>query len=382
MHGWSHGSRQQVLWLHPYFDQWRGKSEIPAGKLGFGGSLNTSSNVGGHQDWSERLPPSAMWMILEHLLLPDRIRFARTSRRNRRRCAAMLQSYIIELLASFGLSYGDIKLLQAATGTIISGSMIAALVHRPFQPNDIDFYCSSAFGDDVAKYLKAVGNFETQEYIGGEYSDSNGIAGVHWLVGNDTRVNVIETRSSEPLDAVLTFHSSGPRGALEWDRLSHYEVNRAARGIALITPTSLTVRNELTNQIRCWQLLHKYGGRGFRFTFQYDAPHECGVHLDCPATIRTTADAGTLRTPLLPVPISRAPSIPRQAISWRLGGTNCEQGLVNRLANVRPANSFHENLFRKTVTALLHMDAPPTSVVDVSPQSPYSNDFSSDIDME
>ncbi|KAJ7779469.1 hypothetical protein DFH07DRAFT_950533 [Mycena maculata] len=317
-----------------------------------------------------RIPPSVLWQVLRNLLLSDRVHFTRTSCSNRHRCAVMLQSCIVDLLASFGFEYGDVKLLQAATGTMISGSTVSAVVYKHFQPADLDFYCYTGIGADVVRYLEGVrGDLVVDEYTTNEYSDADGIAGVHWLQGpGGCLVNVIETHSTNPIHAILAFHSSGPRGAIEWDRVTHFEINRAAKGIALVTPTSLVLQEELPNQQRCWRILQKYIARGFHFTFQFEAPHECGRHLDCPAAkIRTTEDAGTLRTPLPRVGIAQFTPATREVVTWSLASATCKNGMVDGIRNARPATSFRDKLFRRTIRTLIGLKEQPVTCLRTAP---------------
>ncbi len=229
------------------------------------------------------------------------------------------------LLAQFGRSYGDVKLMQAATGALISGSVIATLMNEHFDPNDIDFYCGQGHGYHVTRYLKAVGDFGIQFSSDHNYENVLGLRQVTTLSNPAGRqINIIETYSDVPLDAILSFHSAPPRGAISWNMFSHYEVERARKGLALVTPETLhLVLDDLSSQVETWEIVHKYMGRGFRFIFHYDKPHECGQHIECPATRRTTMDAGCLHVPLLrqAIPTFVVPAQP--LIAWTLGTSTC-----------------------------------------------------------
>jgi hypothetical protein len=271
-----------------------------------------------------------MMEILKHLLLKDRIRFGKTSRLNYYLVSLALQFHITDLLRPFGLSHGDVRILQSATGTVISGSMLAAIVHLPFAPNDIDFYCNHRIGTNVVAYLENAGNFAFVDYSERAYNDMGGVKGVWTLEGQDNKtINVIETLARNPVRCVLgDFHSSAPRGVIEWSGVHHFEANQAIHGLALLTPKTLQLGDldDLDDHVRNWEILHKYKDRGFRFIFEYDQPHECGVHINCPATVRSTSDSGTLHLTLPGFSIPMHSVQTRNEMVWTPGGSMCSTG--------------------------------------------------------
>ncbi|KAJ7912817.1 hypothetical protein B0H13DRAFT_2473665 [Mycena leptocephala] len=378
-----------------------------------------------------------LWKILRGLLFPVGTDFSASTPEDKHLCAVLLQAKISHLLEKFGFSYGDIKLLQAATGTLIqssslygirsygthsqipwygmasgllpnalsplqntshmeyprygmglasilaglptsfdtrnstvAGSMITALLHSDFIPNDIDFYCANGYSDDVTEYLKYIGTLtdETQP-LDYDYEDVHGLRCVRWLSNPDgKKVNVVETHSTFPLDTILNFHSAPPRGAIAWNKVSHFEVNGLKRGLALITLSSIRlIRGDLNSHIQAWGILHKYIGRGFQFVFEYDQPHECGRHVDYPATMRTTVDNGCLHVSLPNVPtITHNRPRADPILTWSLNGAICKAGKVNGM-DAHYSKDFQHLVFRKMIQAFIKMRTPPENRIEIFP---------------
>ncbi|KAJ7109682.1 hypothetical protein C8R43DRAFT_1139633 [Mycena crocata] len=321
--------------------------------------------------------------ILNRLLLADRVRFGQTSRHNHHLCSVVLQSMISDVLTRFGMRYGDIKLLQSATGTLISGSTVAALVHTPFNPNDIDFYCAGRRSYYVVHYLMAVVGLEFGDFVArDDYENCNWIRGVWWLRSpGGGKVNVIETYSDNPLSAVLSFHSSPPRGVITWDRFRHFEANQVVRGRALVTQRSLRIRfDDPSNTRACWRILRKYFMRGFTFVTEFEEEHKCGRHLDCPISLRTTSDAGTMQVPLLGYSIPRWSAAPETVQSWVAGISPCRNGkLEDGVSDVYPSTSFEDAAYRAGIQQLLELVELPEGAIVLRP--PAEQDVDSDDDL-
>ncbi|KAK7050144.1 hypothetical protein R3P38DRAFT_3173208 [Favolaschia claudopus] len=281
----------------------------------------------------------------------------------------LTQYMIIHALGLFHLSYGDIKLLLAATGTRLSGSVIAAILQGTFVPNDLDFYCPRGSADDAMVFMRDVCAYHLSFEASRDYDDVFGIRRVLTLRNaSGKQVNIVETYSDYALDVILAFHSTAPRGAISWDRFSHFEINRVRKGVALATPSSMRLAgNTLEGQVQMWRILHKYQGRGFVFEYDHPLPHECGVHIDCPATLRTIDDDGCLHIDLLPstIPDFKRSSTP--VFTWTLAPVGiCESGLVRDNA-VHSIYSYQYQIFRRLAAALLKMPRPPVNLLEVTP---------------
>ncbi|KAJ7131256.1 hypothetical protein C8R44DRAFT_731506 [Mycena epipterygia] len=310
-----------------------------------------------------QLPITVLRRILLNIPLPARTRFAATSRWCRHQCALLLDKLISNLLEDFSLKYGEFKLLQGATGAIISGSTITALVHEPFPPNDLDIYCGTGTGVDVVQYLRTTTpDLLVSTDTGYDYEDVTCIRRVWWLrTGAGAKINVIESFSSNPVDCVLAFHSSPPRGFITFDRLVHLEINNVLRSVGVLTPASIRVTADLKSQIVAWSILQKYRARGFEWEFHYRKAHTCGVDLNCLATLRNTADRGCLLAPLL------SPGIPQfqaartaEILTWSLKGSTCPS------KETRSSTSFVDRLWQRRMEVLIQMPTAPTSAIDLS----------------
>ncbi|KAK6992871.1 hypothetical protein R3P38DRAFT_3181988 [Favolaschia claudopus] len=281
----------------------------------------------------------------------------------------LAQYMIVHALSLFDLSYGDIKLMQAATDTRISGSVVAALFHGGFEPNDLDFYCAHGSADDVVSYMREVCSYHLVFDSNRDYDDVFGIRRVLTMRNSaGKRINVVETYSDYPVDVILGFHSTPPRGCISWDRFSHFEINRLRKGVALATPTSMRLAgNVLDGQVQMWRILHKYTDRGFVFEYDHPIPHQCGVDIDCPATVRTVDDAGCLHIDLLPcsVPDVTRPQPP--LFTWSLAPVGiCDSGRIGDVP-VHNIYSYQYRMFRRLAAALLKMPIPPVNLLEISP---------------
>ncbi|KAK6978175.1 hypothetical protein R3P38DRAFT_3235936 [Favolaschia claudopus] len=299
----------------------------------------------------------------------------------------LLQYMTTHLLSHFELRYGDVKLMQAATGTFISGSFVAALIHRTFLPNDLDFFCGYDRTENIVRYFENQLDSNFTVVSGDEegYGNLHGVRRVTTLsTPRGSVIHVIESYSDSPLPLILNFHSAPTRGVVGWDKFSHFEVHRAKNGLALVTPESLTVKpDDLDSQVAAWRILHKYMRRGVTFVYEYNIPHECGKHIECPATLRTTSDDGCLhiQLPAVKIPEFSSPATP--TFAWTLGPVGmCSTGRLNG-NQVIHTRAFHHLIFRKLVSALMQTHSTPDVLIRVYPWSDYwSTDGLDDTDSD
>ncbi|KAK7002267.1 hypothetical protein R3P38DRAFT_1730601 [Favolaschia claudopus] len=303
----------------------------------------------------------------------------------------LLQYMVTHMLSQFELRYGDVKLMQAATGTFISGSFIAALIHRPFPLNDLDFFCGYDKSDNIVRYFKNQldANFTVSSGDEQGYGSVHGVRKVITLTTpRGSIIHVIESYSDYPLELILNFHSAPTRGVLSSDGFSHFEVHRARNGLALVTPKTLCITpDDVDSQNAAWHIIHKYMRRGVTFIFEYNVPHECGKHLECPATLRNTSADGCLHIDLPTVDVPDFSLSPKPTFVWSLGPVGmCSTGRVNGsqvihthsfCTSVGPANTCELTLsieylvFRKLVSALMQMHTVPEGLIRVYPWSDY-----------
>ncbi|KAJ7157820.1 hypothetical protein C8R46DRAFT_1040126 [Mycena filopes] len=309
------------------------------------------------------------WDILSQMNISDQVSLSRTSKANQHLCQVFLQLEVSDILAKFGLAYSDVKLAQATTGMVISGSSVTSIAHQRSQPNDLDLYVHHRHGYRLIEWLRIVGDVHSVQLSMSEYVDARGLRGVwrvHAVNGNCV-INIMQTTSEDPRACILdTFHSAPSRGCIEFARFCHYESNQIDRSVALVTPHSLKIAEDLEDLQCVWAIIDKYRNRGFTFAFEYDQPHVCGQDLNCPVTQRNTADAGCAYARLPAVDIPYSEPYHTRPISWSLHGSYpCAAGFAGALIGTHPASTVQNLLFRGFVKALLRLENEPEDDEDV-----------------
>lgn len=296
-----------------------------------------------------RVDRTIFWYIYDHELdWSDRVRLAKTARRFRERHTVWIHAKITKILAPYGLEWGDLKLVQAATDMVISGSVIATIIHQSFRPNDIDLYCYYGMADRAFQYLESITLFHEGDRDDLLHVDKKGIMRIRTLIGPAGRMlRLMETLAADSRKVIAgTFHSSPTRGAIEWDCFSHFEANMVTKGLAMTSPSMLRLAVQNTrDQQRCWEILHKYADRGFKYVFECKGTHDCGRHLDCPVTTRTTVDSGCLTVPLFSGGIPRYIGTAKPVISWSYNAGTCTTGQVHGDGDVHPARGYQGTHF-------------------------------------
>ncbi|KAJ7158198.1 hypothetical protein C8R43DRAFT_882488, partial [Mycena crocata] len=250
------------------------------------------------------------------------------------------------------LTQKKVRLMQTASGCIVSGSAVTALLNncRSFKPNDLDFYTPFGSGTDVVCYILLSGKYLEVDLKNalpgvGEYNFAAGIGRV-WtlrLRHSTITINVIESLTLNPFDAVCHFHSTCVFGAWTASGIWHGYPLLTLQGRSLTTPMQLPLGNDLRTHQHIWNILRKYRHRGFSFVLgELEEDHVCGEHYSCPATTRTTDDPGCLWIPFPPW-LYDDESPPVYETSWSLGGTGCRSGLRQASRShvmPRPARGF------------------------------------------
>ncbi|KAJ7452430.1 hypothetical protein B0H11DRAFT_2245907 [Mycena galericulata] len=277
------------------------------------------------------LPHDVGLRILRSLYMVDQLRFARVSRSCSILVADALQIAASQQLLRFNLRFGPVRLMQAATGAVISGSVLTAIAHSgpSFVPDDLDIVTGRRRGYEVVLFLEYMDYVITKKSIRYRYTAGVGKVWTLRHKHNDVKINILESLTENPLDAICHFHSTCVYGAWTARGLWYGYAQLLMAGCAITTPTRLAIDvTSLTNQQRLWRILRKYMDRGFSFSLnQFDAPHVCGVHRSCPATLRSSDDAGCIYPQFLPWQYSHDAEKHRTTV-WSMGGTGCAQGIL------------------------------------------------------
>ncbi|KAJ7084468.1 hypothetical protein B0H15DRAFT_802525 [Mycena belliarum] len=283
-------------------------------------------------------PPELIHRIIGELAPPDRSRFAQASSWTSAAIHALIAHEASTLLTRFGLRFLEVRLMQAATGTVIGGSAVPSLLMRHFTANNIDLYAGRGYDDEVLHFLLQNSYQLKDDTLAMELPP--GIRNCTTVALHGLEINVFETISFNPLAAVLRSHLSVVFGAWGHEYVWHGYPRLTANWETITTRTHLPRGAGVSEQQRLWKILKKYGANGFEiFLNGFDEPHMCGSSHHCPATLRTTDDGASLRVrfPALSYPADG----PRHGpVRWSMAGSGCAEGLTQE-GGIPPLSSTH-----------------------------------------
>ncbi|KAJ7131651.1 hypothetical protein C8R43DRAFT_1133598 [Mycena crocata] len=306
------------------------------------------------------LPTDIGLRILRDVVLADQINMALSFPGAAHVVAEALQTEAASVLSRFHLRFGEIRLMMAATGAIVSGSTITALLRsdNAFIPSDLDFFTGAHQGYDVVQFLKKAGRYKITS-VGYEYDLSTGVGKV-WGMERFTgqKVNVVESLTDNPYDAVANFHSTCVFGAWDARKLWLGYPELTAAGISLTTPALMPATGDLAYHQRLWRILKKWTGRDFSFALaEFGAPHECGEEFSCPVKYRTSDDAGCA---VIDFPSwtydDDFQEHPRTG--WNLGGAGCTVGVLAQ-GGIAPSTLPRLSLWRQKLRKLIALSEEP-----------------------
>lgn len=148
--------------------------------------------------------------------------------------------------------------------------------------------------------------------------------------GSVFRINVFESFTDNPLDAILRLPTTADYNVWALDRIWVPYPNATFMGLAMTTPTRLPLDNLWLKQT-CWDVLQIWTGEGFSVQSALSIPHVCSFNAGCPATWRESSDAGCASFKLA-VLLPRMSGFDRSSIdfpdvSWTLDATSkCSVG--------------------------------------------------------
>lgn len=278
--------------------------------------------------------------IVLRLSIVDRQNFGATSRLHRTIVGGVLMRIAGESLRPFNVSLQDVRFLQSCKSTIISGPTVRRLFYlgpdlrkdaedrRPAK--SLDFYCATGEQYFVASFLKHATGYDYPHY-NVEIAPGSGIRHASRLIKpNCPDINIFETHSTNPLDAILHLPTTADICAWTLDRIWHGYPAITVRGHTVTTPTRLPA-NDVRQRQRCWDVIQRSLQDGFHIHTEWERRHVCGHDSSCPSTHRTTDDKGCLTALFPSIPYrsttTRTAWDLTQGISWSMGnGPSCRKG--------------------------------------------------------
>ncbi|KAJ7648256.1 hypothetical protein DFH06DRAFT_1135698 [Mycena polygramma] len=279
----------------------------------------------------DTLPTELGHIILQDLDLADRLRFAQVSRNAALATADSLQAAAVAVLRRFDLRFGEIRLMQTATGALVGGSSVAAIMSAStsWPSSSFDVYTGRGSGWDVVRFLRKGGDYRLT-HISSTHNVLAGIRKVFTMRNHGTCkvIHVIESLTNNPLDAIAHCPSTCVFGAWSARGVWHAYPRLTMAGVTITTPSRMPLRDDLKRHRDVWRIVRRYTERGFRFVLdEYEQSHTCGRALNCPGTFRSSDDRGCLFMPFPSWDFDRDATVAR-GTCWSLKGTGCPSGIL------------------------------------------------------
>ncbi|KAK7013977.1 hypothetical protein R3P38DRAFT_3206558 [Favolaschia claudopus] len=293
------------------------------------------------------LPPELGLRVVGHLPYADRCRFAQTSNYAAALAAETLQSAAAKLLASFSLLYEDVKMMQTATGAAFYGLAVDALLRTTedcLEVTRLELVVPKACGAVVARFLALA----SQYTIASDDSEDNvavlNVCAVWILTSVSRKIIVLECDTSNPLDVIARSPITSLYSAWTANELWIGYANLTASGVAYATSLNFPLLSPPSAHRKMWRVMRQCMQAGHVLSLRgHTCPHICGVDVSCPATLRTSCDAGCAIS-RFPVWRYSSESVASAPVCWSMGGGGCAQGhLANGVRTRRLSSDVHGN---------------------------------------
>jgi hypothetical protein len=272
--------------------------------------------------------------------------------------ARELPSSAARLLAVYDLNHAEVRFMQTATLTIITGGAVANMVKDDFNPASIIFFAPHDAYPSVIRFFDLATPYD--------------VSPAEWLHREDGAIHST-CLYGPPLSRfvyLLRAETDSAMDCVPYAKLSHLMLALTHYGLWLAYPEAVGTgatypnRDSLdfadTSTIYGLKAVLVEAVHNVRIKFNFAGRHICGVHYECPATHRTTKDGGCLNI-FFPGQPMGAPSENKHvypidsAMQWSLGGRNCTTGAAGQL-NVRQRQDGCEYQSKSNylVTYILH----------------------------
>ncbi|KAK6992736.1 hypothetical protein R3P38DRAFT_2801867 [Favolaschia claudopus] len=252
-----------------------------------------------------------------------------------------------KLLASFSLLYEDVKMMQTATGAAFYGLAVDALLRTTedcLEVTRLELVVPKAFGAVVARFLALA----SQYTIASDDSEDNvavlNVCAVWILTSVSRKIIVLECDTSNPLDVIARSPITSLYNAWTANELWIGYANLTASGVAYATSLNFPLLSPPSAHRKMWRVMRQCMQAGHVLSLRgYTCPHICGVDVSCPATLRTSCDAGCAIS-RFPVWRYSSESVASAPVCWSMGGGGCAQGhLANGVRTRRLSSDVHGN---------------------------------------
>lgn len=278
------------------------------------------------------MPPELLAFVTLQMTLRDKISFGATCHRHRVITNGSLLHAAALSLEPYNLSLANLRFLQSATQTYISGSTITRILYAgsnigrlstPAIPRTLDLYCPRNEGLDIGFFLSRATNRVLNFYTG-DYNAGDSIRRAFSLTKtNAPDIRLFETFSNNPLEAILHLPTTAEIGAWTVDRLWHAYPKATLAGSAITSPSRMPTHDVQSRQ-KSWDKIHANLQNDIRIETQWPWTHECARDVNCPITWRTARDIGCLTIKFPTLPWTTTQGAEEQTwemsnVSWTLG---------------------------------------------------------------
>ncbi|KAJ7130153.1 hypothetical protein C8R44DRAFT_871991 [Mycena epipterygia] len=312
-------------------------------------------------------PSEVLLYILRYMDLEDRQRFAQASRECCELSAQSLQRQGAALLRSVDLRFEEIRLMQEATGSMITGALLVSLLqfHSVGHSDDVNVVTGWGEGGPVVEFIEMCSDYKTATFTGNHESHT-GIAFSWTLLHAHTgrKLHISESRTSSPVDAIAQSPSSCVVGGWGAYDVWHGYPALMHANMAICTATTMPVINGLAGQQEIWTFLHLFAAHDLVHGFDgFEDVHVCGAHPSCPATLRTTDDAGCLRA-RFPLTLYHERVHTEYVTCWALGGKGCPAGILSRSGRrTEQVSADRENDWKRIMKGFMAAQSAPMYAV-------------------
>ncbi|KAK7008334.1 hypothetical protein R3P38DRAFT_3211386 [Favolaschia claudopus] len=229
-------------------------------------------------------------------------------------------------------------MMQTATGAAFYGLAVDALLRTTedcLEVTRLELVVPKACGAVVARFLALA----SQYTIASDDSEDN-VAVLNIIV--------LECDTSNPLDVIARSPITSLYSAWTANELWIGYANLTASGVAYATSLNFPLLSPPSAHRKMWRVMRQCMQAGHVLSLRgHTCPHICGVDVSCPATLRTSCDAGCAIS-RFPVWRYSSESVASAPVCWSMGGG----GLCARPSSQRSPHSPLE--FQTFTVMLLH----------------------------